>query len=1024
MSRKNGRHKLPRHTPEPKSPVLVALEARLEKAERKLVEAVAYTDDLVSGWEREREDILNGGRLAGRLGARKDGNNWPYLRNMEDLITMRAASREACEGNGYGAGMLDRAVDFVIGDGMQPEVTLVGVKKGAVATGIADADGDGRPDADPAVENVMGVIEEFRRLNDWGMGAEDREEEGFRREQRDGEVFVRFFAAGDTNGIPLVRWVEPEQVEAPPGGSEWRWGIKYRKINGVPDVESKEAVYVRTPDGTDGDWVPMTEVVYHKLGTDRTVLRGMPQFWLVARALYQSDALNSALSEVSAIQAKIAYVREHAPGIMPGQITDFVGGTLDGNGVKRTVYGDRYRRTGIQEEGTTVDMSAGMKFTAGPASTGVPAFVQALQSRLRQVCARFGYPEFFTGDASNNNYASSLTAGGPAEKAFKRKQHKYAAFQAAVYRRACEYAVADNRLSAADLAAVEIKVKASSVTIANKLEEAQVQQIRIQNKTLSPQTAMVENGHDPKVEMANIKAFDDEFGMGAMGMGAMGMGDGGGGGGFDGGQLLEPTGESYTQAEYQLLTESQKSLLVKKTGTDSKGRPYTRWVSADADVGGKADASMQRAQMLEPGPGVGGKSGDRKAETDAPQPAAKTRDQLDYLPKDPKRLTIDQATQGLTDLGYTEIEWGTEAMGVTGPDGKRQSLPHAQVKRLLYGEQAVPKASRMNMDALSRAYKQAGGGAVLGPAKGEPYNKPKAYRVRTPDGGETVVAAGEILKAVVAAGLARESYREDQYQLLSEADRSRLVRKTITNSRGRKQVVWVRAMGDERDAGTQTRQQVADARALVAKAVADPNSLNPEQFKALAAHLETVNRDEIRNLLKQVGEKVGGQKVELANRLVEKVKAGRTGGVGDALARGDTPQPNPRIPANAVDNPATVGNNTPVQPQSAGANQGGGGMQSTSKPSAPKISARDAVQKANAMWDNLFSTYPRAEDVSRLRADVAELLAGQSAAALNKIGDKFLAGIRVRSADTVAAKIKQIEYSIVNRHNTRFRSDI
>jgi len=76
------------------------------------------------------------------------------------------------------------------------------------------------------------------------------------------------------------------------------------------------------------------------------------------------------------------------------------------------------------------------------------------------------------------------------------------------------------------------------------------------------------------------------------------------------------------------------------------------------------------------------------------------------------------------------------------------------------------------------------------------------------------------------------------------------------------------------------------------------------------------------------------------------------------------------------------------------------------------------------MWDNLFSTYPRAEDVSRLRADVAELLAGQSAAALNKIGDKFLAGIRVRSADTVAAKIKQIEYSIVNRHNTRFRSDI
>ena len=346
--------------------VLSELTRDLKRAEKKLRESYAYAEDMLAGWERERDEILNGNTLGGRRGARKDGDNWPYLRNMEDLIRMRQASREACEGNGYGAGMLDRAIDFVIGDGMQHEVTLIGPKKGAVATGIADADGDGRPDADPAVENVEAVIEEFRRLNDWGCGEEDREEEGFRRSQRDGEVFVRFFAGdNDSNGIPRARWVEPEQVDAPSGEPQYRWGIKYKK----GDVESKEAAWVVDMDGTDGDWVPWTELVFHKLGTDRTVLRGVPQFWLVARALYQSDALNSALAEVSAIQAKIAYVREHATGVMPGQITEFVGSTLDGTGVKRTAYGDKYRRTGIQEEGTTVDMSAGMKFTAGPAST-------------------------------------------------------------------------------------------------------------------------------------------------------------------------------------------------------------------------------------------------------------------------------------------------------------------------------------------------------------------------------------------------------------------------------------------------------------------------------------------------------------------------------------------------------------------------------------------------------------------------------------------------------------------------------
>ena len=99
-------------------------------------------------------------------------------------------------------------------------------------------------------------------------------------------------------------------------------------------------------------------------------------------------------------------------------------------------------------------------------------------------------------------------------------------------------------------------------------------------------------------------------------------------------------------------------------------------------------------------------------------------------------------------------------------------------------------------------------------------------------------------------------------------------------------------------------------------------------------------------------------------------------------------------------------------------------MSTTSKPAAPKMSASDATKKADAMWANLFSAYPKPEDASRLRADVADLLVGQSPATLNKIGDKFLAGGRVRAANTVAGKIKQIEYSIVNRHGTKFRSDI
>ena len=139
-----------------------------------------------------------------------------------------------------------------------------------------------------------------------------------------------------------------------------------------------------------------------------------------------------------------------------------------------------------------------------------------------------------------------------------------------------------------------------------------------------------------------------------------------------------------------------------------------------------------------------------------------------------------------------------------------------------------------------------------------------------------------------------ESYTQAEYEVLSEAERGHLVRKVITNSKGRKQVVWVRPSDQHAPGTTHTRDQLLAIRTLIAQAVNDPNSLNPEQFKKLASHLETVNRDDIRNLLKQVGEKVGGDKQALAERLAAKVKAGRdeARAPGAALARGDTPAVN------------------------------------------------------------------------------------------------------------------------------------
>jgi hypothetical protein len=496
-----------------------ALREQLATAQKRLRESYDTLDSYLDPLERYRDgdNLYLPSRIGGQLQARKDGGSWPLLRTMQDLIDARTASRSVTDGNSYGAGFVDRMLDFVVGDGHKRSFKLKGVSTGATATGVVDADGDGRPDVDPAVEACQNYLDEFCELNDWGCGDEDREQEGLKRFLVDAEVGVRFFKGGaDTNGVPQTRWFESEQLDEPPGYKpNERWGIRTRVYdNGKQDVETREAYYLKDLDGTGGEWVDAKKIVFSKTGTVRTVKRGYPLFALVAPALWQAEKLNKALAEVAVIQARIAYVRQHKPGTMPSQITDMIAAGADYSTTPKRSgrwSGDRVTQVQWSDDGAVVDMSDGMQFEAGPAATGTPHFILALQSRLRQVCARFGMPEFFTGDSSNNNYASILVSGGPFERSVKRWQKVYAGFQRAVFLKALEYGVGSGRLSEADVAAVELVVEPPGVSIANKKEEAEIQDMRIKNKTLSPQTAMLENGDDPALEMANIQAWQQMF---------------------------------------------------------------------------------------------------------------------------------------------------------------------------------------------------------------------------------------------------------------------------------------------------------------------------------------------------------------------------------------------------------------------------------------------------------------------------------------------------------------------------------
>ena len=125
------------------------------------------------------------------------------------------------------------------------------------------------------------------------------------------------------------------------------------------------------------------------------------------------------------------------------------------------------------------------------------------------------------------------------------------------------------------------------------------------------------------------------------------------------------------------------------------------------------------------------------------------------------------------------------------------------------------------------------------------------------------------------------------------ADRSHLRRVQITRKDGHRTWVWVnpnKKKPDERKPGaekpkaertshpenvakpTSDYHPTADSETAVAKALANPDSLTIDHVIDLSDHLEKLQKSKVKAILKGVGEKVGGLKHELVDRLLEHLR--------------------------------------------------------------------------------------------------------------------------------------------------------
>lgn len=524
----------------------------------------AYTD--VDGF------LLPSAGLADRRTS-QSGFITPFVRSENELRMVQAASRILCDLNPFAIGVVNTLRTFVIGRGFRWKCVA-------------------RPRSD-CPDGLAGRVQDW--LEGWFVRSRwrDREKEACVRRVRDGEFFLRLFDevldGGVRTGECDVRFVEPEYVtgEGAPeeyaGGVDcWSWGIR----TAPGDAEHHLGYNLRYHAGRDSEQAPAADVVHVRGNVDLALKRGVPDFAPVADILEGTRKLIRNLREGGAVQAAIAGIWEYT-GTPMSQVQ---GGVTAMRDQQRA-----YQPNPITGRATNYAKYEPGSFIHGPASRqykplqgagqNVPQHVATAQACLRAAAVRWGLPEFMiSGDASNNNYASILVAGSPFVRAVECEQDVHdEAFQRVIRRalaapcRAGRFRVGGEPVPLGQLLAwVDVQGEAPTPVMANKQEDAQVNNTQHQAGVLSATTWQQRDGLDPEREAAN---FAREKGQGQQGQQAPGPD------GLPPGAGLTAEGKNGSRAGVGLAEEM-------KMGKDRLGRRFC------------TDGGKRVPCPAEPGPGA------------------------------------------------------------------------------------------------------------------------------------------------------------------------------------------------------------------------------------------------------------------------------------------------------------------------------------------------------------------------------------------------------------------------------------
>lgn len=324
---------------------------------------------------------------------RLDGRNAPYFQTCQELAIIRGIGRFISTVDETGIGLWKTLRNYTLGTGFDYDVACKDRK-----------DEKSKPLCDAVAE----FLRTFRNRNKWVT----LESEFHKRYLRDGETFLWLRRFQDN---VVAKFIEPIHVIEPPTPDtftawlgeyflDWTLGIATRPN----ESETPIAYYVDWDvSGTNFDVIEERHMVHAKHDVDRNVKRGLSGYYPVYRGLRRSAKLIRNLGVTAAINAAIAFIREHAAGTISSEV----------QGAARYVTDNPANRTRMPQvdfpPGTIVDTTK--KYSASPIGTQhQPALLEIGNGIKKHAGVAYNCPGYFlTGDLTDGNFASHMIGESP-----------------------------------------------------------------------------------------------------------------------------------------------------------------------------------------------------------------------------------------------------------------------------------------------------------------------------------------------------------------------------------------------------------------------------------------------------------------------------------------------------------------------------------------------------------------------------------------------------------------------------------